>query len=411
MDPSLVVTKAILLVVFFGLSAFFSASETALFSLDAIKIKRLAQEGKNTCYIVRLLENPLRCLTTILAGNTLVNIAISSILTTLLIDLVGDTGLSISIGVTTLLLLMFGEVTPKTVAIHNNERLAYLFSPPLYVFMRVVSPFLFLATRACDGIISLLRLHPRKEPTLTEEEFRTVMEVGHRHGVVGKSEKEMVVSILELTTTRVDEIMVPRTDIRALSIDVDRAHALHFAARVKHSRLPVYKDSLDNILGLVFTKDLFLLEDKPWTELVRPVLCVPETKKIDELLKEFYRQDKKTAIVVDEYGGTAGFVSLEDILEEIFGEIQDEFKAKENLIEALGAESFRINGKTPVYKVNEDCQVMIPPGDYETVAGFLLDVAGRIPSEGEKIPALGGVFTIEKLSGRRIKSILFSKKP
>lgn len=409
MDPVLVLVKSILLVFFFGLSAFFSASETALFSLDAIKIKRLAQEGKKTCYIVKLLENPLRCLTTILAGNTLVNIALSSILTTLLIDLIGNAGVSVSIGATTLLLLMFGEVTPKTIAIHNNERLSYFFAPPLYFFMRIAAPFLFLATRICDGIISLLRLHPRKEPTLTEEEFRTVMEVGHRHGVVGKSEKEMVVSILELTTTRVDEIMVPRTDIKALSIDADRAHALHMAARVKHSRLPVYKDSLDNILGLIFTKDLFLLEDKPWTELVRPVLCVPETKRIDELLKEFYRQNKKTAIVVDEYGGTAGFVSLEDILEEIFGEIKDEFKAKENLIEALGEGRFRISGKAPVYKVNEDCQVAIAPGDYETVAGFLMDVAGHIPTEGEEIAAVGGVFIIEKLAGRRIKTIVFKK--
>jgi CBS domain containing-hemolysin-like protein len=409
MDPVLVLVKVMLLVLFFGLSAFFSASETALFSLDVIKIKRLAQEGKRTCYIVKLLENPLRCLTTILAGNTLVNIAISSILTTLLIDLIGNAGVSVSIGVTTLLLLMFGEVTPKTIAIHNNERLSYLFAPPLYFFMRIVTPFLFLATRICDSIISWTRLHPRKEPTLTEEEFRTVMEVGHRHGVVGKSEKEMVVSILELTTTRVDEIMVPRTDIKALSIDADRAHALHMAARVKHSRLPVYKDSLDNILGLVFTKDLFLLEDKPWTELVKPVLCVPETKRIDELLKEFYRQNKKTAVVVDEYGGTAGFVSLEDILEEIFGEIKDEFKAKENLIEALGDGRFRISGKAPVYKVNEDCQVAIIPGEYETVAGFLLDVAGHIPVEGEEIQAVGGVFTIEKLAGRRIKTIVFKK--
>jgi putative hemolysin len=409
MDPVLVLVKSVLLVLFFCLSAFFSASETALFSLDTIKIKRLSQEGKNTFFITRLLENPLRCLTTILAGNTLVNIAISSILTTLLIDIIGNAGVSVSIGVTTLLLLMFGEVTPKTIAIHNNERLSYLFAPPLYFFMRVVTPFLFLATRVCDSIISWTHLHPRKEPTLTEEEFRTIMEVGQRHGVVGKSEKEMIVSILELTTTRAGEIMVPRTDIKALSVDLDRALALQTAARVKHSRLPVYKDSLDNILGLVDTKDLFLMEDKPWTELVKPVVCIPETKRIDDLLKEFCRQGTKTAVVVDEYGGTAGFVSLEDILEEIFGEIKDEFKAKENLVETLGDGRFRISGKTPVHKANEDCQISIAPGGYETVAGFLLDVAGHIPVEGEEIAAAGGVFTIEKMAGRRIKSIHFRK--
>lgn len=404
------IIKLICLVFFLILSAFFAVCEISLFSLDSIKIKRLLQQGKDTSCIVRLLENPMRSLTVILAGNTLVNIAIASVVTAILIDFLGNAGVSISIGVATLIILAFGEVTPKTIAIHNNEKLANLTAPALYVISRLSTPFLFLATMICDSIISFFHLNLRKEPTLTEEEFKTVMEVGQRHGVVGKNEKEMVVSILELTTTTASEIMIPRTDIKAISSNWDQRKALEFVRDTKHSKLPVYQGSLDNILGVVYTKDLFLESLKTCSELIQSVMFVPATKKIGALIKDFYRQKSKMAIVVDEYGGTSGLVTLEDILEEIFGEIHDEFKIKESLIEVLSEGAYRISGRTPIYKVNEDCLLEIGPGDYETIAGFLLDEFGKIPSEGESIRAAGGLFTIEKVTGRRIKSVLLEKK-
>ena len=258
MSIYLLIFKFILLAVFLSLSAFFSASETALFSLDSIKIKRLSQSGKDTSRILKLMDNPLRCLTTILAGNTLVNITIAAIMTSLLMDLFGQAGVSISIGVTTFILLLFGEVTPKTIAIHNNERLSYVLSGPLYVFERFFRPFLFLSTKICDTVISALGLQPKKEPTLTEEEFKTVIEIVHKHGIVGKNEKEMVVSILELTTTTAQEIMTPRMDIKAISLDWDAEKVLEAARAGMHSRFPVFKGSFDNIQGVVFAKELFL---------------------------------------------------------------------------------------------------------------------------------------------------------
>jgi CBS domain containing-hemolysin-like protein len=300
-------------------------------------------------------------------------------------------------------------VTPKTIAIYNNEKVAYFFAGPLYFFHRLLTPFLFLATRICDGIITAFHWQPRKEPTLTEEEFKTVIEVSHRHGAVAKNEKELVVSILELTTTTAQEVMTPRTDIKAFLVDMDMDSARRLAARVKRARLPVYKDSLDNILGFVETKDLFLEESKPLMELVRPVEFVPVTKKIDELIKDFYKKSMSVAIIVDEYGGTAGLVTLEDILEEVFGEIEDELKITENLVIEVSPGVYRLSGRAPVYKVNEDCRVAIPSGDYETIAGYLLFVFGKIPIEGEEIAATGGVFVVEKLSGRRIKSVIFRK--
>lgn len=409
MAPFLIILKFIILAVFLSLSAFFSASETALFSLDAIKIKRLSQEGKDTSRIIKLMENPLRCLTTILAGNTLVNIIISAIIASLAMDFFGSKGASISVGIATFILLLFGDVTPKTVAINNNEKLAYLFSRPLYFFQRLIGPFLFFSTKACDGIIKSIGLHPKKEPTLTEEEFRTVMEVGQRHGIVAKSEKEMVVSILEFTTTTAQEIMIPRTDLKAISLSWDRERVLEFARSTTHSKLPAYRDSIDNIAGLIHAKDLFLEEAKPLIELLKPILFVPPTKRIDELMKDFYKQPSKLAIVVDEYGGTSGVVTIEDVLEEIFGEIHDEFETSEKLVEPLEEGVFRVSGKTPVEVAGSECSLPIREGSYKTMAGFIMDIFGKIPSEGEKISTPECEFVVEKVTGRRIKSIVIKK--
>ncbi len=404
------IVKFVLLFIFLSLSAFFSASETALFSLDSIKIKRLSQNGKDTSFIIKLLENPMHLLTAILAGNTLANIAASALITYILIDLLGSGGLFISIGVTTFILLVFGEVTPKTLAIHNNERLAYFFSKPLFLFTRMVSPLLFLATKICNNVIALLHIELKHEPTLTEEEFKTIMEVGQRHGVVGKNEKEMVLSVLELTKTTAQEVMIPRTDIKAVAFHwpMDKVKSLIRLAR--HSKVPVYKDSYDNIIGMVDTKDIFLESNRAFADMVKPVIFVPPTKRIDELLQDFYRQKTKMAIVIDEYGGTSGLVTLEDILEEVFGEIYDEFEMGEKLVELMSEGRYRVSGKTPVYQVNEDCNLSISPGDYETIAGFLLYVFGKIPAEGEHVRAAGAVFIIEKIVGRRIKSVLVEMK-
>jgi CBS domain containing-hemolysin-like protein len=404
------ILKASLLVFFLSLSAFFSGSETALFSLDPIKAKRLTQTGnRNSFFILHLLEDSMRSLTTILAGNTLVNIAISAIITSLLIDMFGTAGVGLSIGVTTFILLVFGEVTPKTIAIHNNERLSSLVAGPLYFFSKVFTPFLFLASKTCDLIINFFKLGTKSEPTLTEEEFKTVIEVGHRHGVVGKNEKEMVVSVLELMTTTAYEVMTPRTDIKAVAAEWTLAQAADFAKEAKCAKFPVYRGSYDNILGVVYAKDLFLEKGKPLTDLIRPVLFVPGTQRIAELIQEFYRQKSKMTIVVDEYGGTSGLVTMEDVLEEVFGEIYDEFEIKEKLIEGLQHNVYRISGKTPIYKVNEECLVHIAPGDYETIAGYLLDVFGKIPQEGERLKTKEGFFTIEKIVGRRIKTILLER--
>jgi len=410
MTTGIVIGKLVLLLLFLGLSAFFSASETALFSLDPIKLKRIIQRSRRGEVIARLLENPLRCLTTILAGNTLVNVAVAALVTTLLIERLGDKGLAVSMAATTLLLLAFGEVTPKTVAIHNNERLADAFAGPLYLFGCLIRPFLFVATTVCDKIMGAFHLSLKREPTLTQEEFKTVIEVGQRHGVVGKSEKEMVMSILALTTTTVAEIMLPRTDVQALDNDWTQEQVWEFVRGVRHSKLPVFKGSLDGITGVLYVKDLFVSgPEMSWRDLVKPVMFIPETKRIDDLIKDFYKGRVEIAMVVDEYGGTSGLVALHDILEEIFGEIRDEFVPRESLIRQIDKQTFAISGRTPVEEVQEKCGVAVEPGAYDTIAGYLLSILGRIPAEGERVPTPVGLFVVEKVSRRRIKSVIYNK--
>jgi CBS domain containing-hemolysin-like protein len=248
-----------------------------------------------------------------------------------------------------------------------------------------------------------------KEPTLTQEELKAVIEVSHRHGVMKENEKEMIRSVLELTQTKAQEIMTPRPDIKLLSLDSNQQDALRFLRETKHSKIPVYKDTRDNIAGVLYAKDLFFSPDKDFKTLIKPVLFVPATKKIDDLLKDFQSQNSKIAIVVDEYGNTYGMVTFEDILEEIVGEIYDEFETAEKFVEKIDDKTYRVSGKTPIYLVNDELNIGIASGDYDTIAGYMLFLFTRIPLEGEIIKVGNLSFKIEKLAGRRIKYIIIER--
>lgn len=406
------IEDTLLLIVLFVLlffSALFSGSETALVSLDSIKLKRIQKHHKDTSYLQRLLSNPSRFLTTILVGNSLVNITLSAILTSLLIKTLGDKGLAVSIGAGIALLLIFGEVSPKIFAIKKPEDFSYSISRPLEIFARVIFPLRFIFDKVSAMFIRLTGVRLDKEPTLTHEELKAVIEVSHRHGVMKDNEKEMIRSVLELTQTLAQEVMTPRPDIKMLSESSTQEAALKFLQDIKHSKIPVYKDNRDNIVGTLYSKDLFFSPEKDFKSLIRPCVFVPETKKIDELLKDFQKQNSKIAIVVDEYGSTYGLVTLEDILEEIVGEIYDEFETAERFVEKINEKSFRVSGKTPVYLVNDELGINIPSGDYDTIAGYMLLLFKNIPQEGEAVKKGNISFRIEKLAGKRIKYIIVEK--
>lgn len=390
-------------------SAIFSATETAFFSLDPVKIKRIQKRYNDVHFVVGLLTQLQRFLTTILIGNMLVNITLTTFLTALCIRVFGPQGLVLSIGVATFLLIIFGEVVPKTFAIKKPEDFAYGVARFITIFSTLIHPLSSIFHTLSNAIMAIAGVRFITEPPLTHEELKSVIEMSHREGLVKENEKEMIRSVLELTQTSVFEIMTPRPDIKALSFDWTQEQALHHLKKIQHSKFPVYRETIDNIVGILYAKDLFLSPDKDFKTFIKPAVFVPETRKIDDLLNDFQSQNSKIAIVVDEYGSIYGLVTLEDILEEIFGEIYDEYETRENFVETIDSKVFRISGKTSIYYVNETLQLGIPPGDYETIAGYMLFLFGKIPHEGERTKKGNFSYCVETMAGRRIKSILLEK--
>lgn len=323
------IAAIIILLVF---SAFFSASETALFSLDSIKMRKLKRIRKGAKNVNYLLRNPLRLLATILIGNTIVNITASAIAGYLAIELLGDKGVGVSIAVMTLLLLFFGEVTPKRYAIERPIRISVFSVKPLILLMKLFMPI----HEALSFLTKKFEIE-RKEPTLTEEELIAIIEQGHKEGVIAGHEKEMIGAVLGFTDTTVAEVMTRREKIKAASIDLKQEEFMNIAGEFKQSRIPVYKNSLDNVMGIVSVKELFLHPEKPFSEVLKPVLSVSKNKKIKELLKTFEEQNIKIAIVLDEKGVTCGLITMEDIVEEVFGEIYDEFEILTQITEDIKA--------------------------------------------------------------------------
>lgn len=391
-------------------SAFFSGSETALFSLNPIKLRKMERRHKDVRTISNLLKEPSHLLITILIGNTLVNVILSVVATSLSLELFGSKGLVLAIGAVTFLLLVFGEVTPKTFAIEKGETFSLIVAGPLKYFSRLVFPLRNVLYLIANSAIRLTKTGSKNEPTLTEEELKTIIDVGHREGVVKKEEREMIRSVLEFTDTEAKDIMTPRVDIKAASLDMKQEEFLEFAREIKHSKIPVYEKSIDKIVGVVNAKEVFLNLERNFVEAIRPVIFIPGTKKIDDLLKTLDQKKTKIAIIVDEHGGTDGLLTLEDILEEIFGEIYDEFETPEHLIEWINDKRFKVSGKVAVGEINEKLNLNIPEGEYETFAGFVLELLDKIPVEGERVRFKDLTFLIEKMIGKRIKTVLIERE-
>ena len=394
MEKYLIVWQFLALVFLLVLSAFFSGSETALTSLGKLKTKSLIEKKRKT--LSAWLSDPDSLLTTILVGNNIVNISAAVLLTFILMRLFGETTAgkigAISTGVMTFLILIFGEIAPKTYARNNAERVALRAIKLLNFFSYILSPlvkfFLFVAEqliRFCGG-------RKRKfEPFMTEDEIRGLISLGEEEGVLEEEKKEMLEGIFEFGETKVREVMIPRPDIVAIEIGANLEDVFKLAISAGHSRILVFKEKIDNVVGILYVKDLLSLwpkgETKPLSELMRTPYFVPEAKKVDELLREFKSKRIHIAVVVDEYGGTAGLVTIEDLIEEIVGEIEDEYDhAKKEEIIILADELAMVNGRADIGEINERFDISLPEKEgVETVAGAITDYLGYVPQKGEDI--------------------------
>ena len=394
-------------------SALLTGAEAAYFSLGRARLKRLAeQHDPEQGPLQPLLSKPHDLLVTILVGITLANIGASAIATAMAATLFGPLGLAISIGVMTVLILVFGEVLPMTLAVEHPERYSAWVSRPVAWLSALLWPVRGILSALTAMTLRLVGSErQRGEPEISEEELRTLVDVGAREGVVDRSEREMIHKVFELEDTLVREVMVPRPDMFCLDMATPPPDILPLLREHLHSRVPVFEDTVDHIVGVLYTKDLLphlkgLPPDFDLRSRLHPPYFVPESKRADALLREFQAKKLHLAVVVDEYGGTAGLVTLEDLLEELVGEIRDEFDEDEHLIQKVDATSFRVSGKLPIDDLNAATGLHLSKDSFDTVGGWVLDLFGRVPNKGEKTQAGEVTVTVEKVERTRVVEVL-----
>ncbi len=399
------------------LSGFFSGSETALMAVNKVEIRHLKQEGNSQAAVVdRLLRNPDRLLTTILVGNNLVNIAASSFATALATDIFGAKGVGIAIGGATLFVLVFGEITPKSFANKNSTKFSMKVARYIEVFYYLLAPLIKALTILTNFVTNKTSADRGKKPFVSEEEIRRFLTVGEREGVIETDEKQMINSIFEFDDTSVKEIMVPRIHMVCVEINDALDDLIDIIINMGLSRIPVYNDTVDNIVGVVYAKDLLpLLKEKGYDvniqRIMRPAYYIPETKKVDNLLSELRKEKIHMAIILDEYGGTAGLVTIEDLLEEIVGDIQDEYDEEEKMIKIISEDEIEVDGRVDIDEINEILDISLPEEDYETISGFVLSMLGYVPKTGEGMEFDNLDITIEKVLQRRIAKVRIKRNP
>ena len=395
--------QVVVLLALLVLSGFFSSAETALFSISKTKARHLAKKkGKTYQLIKRMKDDPHRLLTTILIGNNIVNVAAAAMATALVMDITPNHAVGIATGVMTFLILVFGEVLPKSVATRNNVLIATIIIHPIYWLSILLYPAVIFL-----NFIPKLTGKIKKTPTVTEEELMTFVEVVEEEGEIKEAEKELIHKIFEFDDTNASEIMTPRADMFVIEAD----EKLHLDEIVKsgYTRIPVIQGNIDNVIGIINIKDLFLHQLTSGGKIdVRNIMTkpyfVPENKKLDRLLHQFKKRKYHIAIVVDEHGGVSGLITLEDALEEIVGEIRDETDREEPFIVSLSAKEWRVLGKTDIDEVNEVVGMNISDSkEYDTFSGYVLNTIGRIPDEKEKITIGSYLITVEEKDGNRIK--------
>lgn len=404
------------------LSAFFSGSETAFFSLSRADVDSIRKKSGGRGTLTKLLEKPKRLLITILTGNTIVNIAAASLAAILVHNIClranfpKTLGLILEIVVVSFLILLLGEITPKFIAVKNAQVVSQRASTPIRGFQLLLNPLVSLFTAITNVVSKTLGVEKRRL-FITEDEIKTLVEVGQEHGELEEDEKEMITSIFEFGETAIREVMVPRIDMVVIEQDSSIEDVVPIIREKGHSRIPVYKERVDNIIGILYAKDLLShlaqKQSEHLSKLVREAYFVPESKKIDEMLREFQAEKVHMAIVVDEYGGTAGLVTLEDVLEEIVGEIQDEFDSELPLWIKSQDGAFEVEAKIDLDALNEILEEEVFPTteEYETLGGFVFHLTGNVPEAGEVLEYENYRLKVKDVSNRRVGKVIITKLP
>lgn len=405
------VIQLVALVILIGLSAFFSSAETAYTTVSKIRIRALCDEGdKRALKVNKIIEDSGKMLSAILIGNNIVNISASSLATTLAIKIWGSYATGIVTGALTLIILIFGEITPKTLATLNAEKIALGYSSIIYGLMWVLTPVIAVVNKLSLIVLKVLRVDTNKKvSTITETELRTIVDVGHEEGVIESDERKMINNVFDFGDSLAKDIMVPRIDMICISKDDPYEEVLAVFKKEKYTRIPVYEDSQDNVIGILNVKDLLLSDsekDFKVTQIMREPYFTYEYKKTSELLDEMKKTSNNISIVLDEYGATAGLITLEDILEEIVGEIRDEYDSdEEDSIKKIKNNEYIIDGIMKLDDINEALDIGLKSKDYDSLGGLIIEILDHLPTKGESVQYKNCKFVVEKLDKNRVDKV------
>ena len=410
------ILQLVILVLLLSASAFFSSAETALMTSNKLRIRNLAENGdKRAEKVLEITANTDKMLSAILIGNNIVNLSASALSTTLTLKAFGSSLVGVATGILTFLILVFGEITPKNVASKNAENMALKYIGIISVLVVILTPVIYVVNKVAGIVISLFIKNNDDNNMVTEDELRAMVEVSHEDGVIEKEEKKMIVNVVDFGDTVAGDIMLPRVDMVMVSVESSYGEILKIFREERYTRIPVYEESPDNVIGILNVKDFLLIEDKEnfsVKEHLREPLYTYEYKKTSSLMVDMRKTGANIVIVLDEYGTTVGLITLEDMLEEIVGEIRDEFDADEDEgITKISETEYLIDGSTNLDDVNDRIGLELSSEEYESIGGIIMEKLGRLPVEGEVITFDNIILTVKKMDHARIEKVGLKLKP
>ena len=406
------VIQLLFLITLIFLSAFFSSAETALSTVNRVRMRTLEDEGdKRAARVNKILEKYSKMLSAILIGNNVVNLSASALATTLAMRISFPVG--IATGILTIVVLLCGEILPKTWAMHSSEKLSLAYSGIIYVLMQILTPVIFLVDKIANAILHLLHVDPNKKVSMTEADLRTYVEVGHEDGVIESEEREMIYNVFDFSDALAKDIMIPRINMVTVDVADTYEEVLSVFRESMYTRLPVYQDDKDNIIGVINIKD-FILTENPKTFQVKDILrdahYTYEYKKVADLLIEIREKTTNVTFVLNEYGATVGMITLEDLLEEIVGEIRDEYDADEaELIQKKGERSWLVEGSMKLDDINDELGTDLDSEDYDSISGIIIENLDRLPEDNEEVTLDNGIhLKVQGIDQNRIKKVLIT---
>ena len=409
------IIQLVIVIILLSASAFFSSAETALMTSNKLRMRNLAENGdKRAAKVLKVTENTDKMLSAILIGNNIVNLTASSISTALTLKIFGSKLVGIATGILTFLILVFGEITPKNVASKNAEKMALAYIGVISFLVTLLTPVIFIVNTVSKFVISIFNKNGDDNNAVTEEELRAMVEYSHEEGVIENEEKKMIVNVVDFGDTVAGDIMVPRVDMVMVDEKSSYEEILQVFREERYTRIPVYEETPDNVIGILNVKDFLLIEDKEnfiMKELLREPLYTYEYKKTSALMMDMRKTGANIVIVLDEYGITAGLITLEDMLEEIVGEIRDEFDADEDEgITKVSDLEYLIDGSTNLDDINDRIGLSLSSEEYESIGGLIMEKLGRLPVEGEIINFDNIVLTVKKMDHARIEKVCLKLK-